>query len=91
MKSEIDPHGSNTCSMSPCQAIGDLFFVGNFGSPKTQISHKYKNNGWWEKKRHPVTNVSAGVHKTGVCAKFQGLSPENGVNIECYINLGRHA
>ena len=71
-----------------------VFFAENVESLKTQISKKYKPpNIWQQKTKKQEKNIRKrlGRGTLNTCAKCQGLSLKNGVDIGLWRNLGFYA
>ena len=83
----------HTCSMRPWQADEDIaFFFPLESFDKTQNSQRvqiYSANQIWRREKKSFVTRLAGTLRTRV-PNFNDISPENGVDIGCFLNLGRY-
>ena len=78
---EIDLDVFHTCSMRPCRAFYEcVFFFAGMGDPsKPKYQKKYKKNNIWQAEKR---NKTLGGGTLSACAKIQGISLKNGVDME---------
>ena len=93
---EMDPEILRTCSMCPCQAFYECFFSFSLEiwdplRPKYPKKYKTQISGEKKKKRKIPIRKRLGRGTLNTCAKFQGLSLKNGVDIGLWRNLGFYA